>query len=292
MPGERSFGAPVARITAEKPSREQLLERDVPPDADAGADLDAHRGEEPDLVVDDRARQPVLRDAAAQQAAGERLRLEDGHAIAEAAQLVGGREPGGPGADDRDPLGALDGRRRPGERRLLRELEVGGVALEPADRDRLVDLAAAARGLAGVRADPAADAGERVALAHEGERLAVAPLRDQRDVALRVDADRAGRAAGRPPRLRDPRDLRAEVGGRQRHGAPAREPGRGREVDGADRNAFAAGGAARRVDRLRPHPHPRRQPVAVAARSPRSRRLRAPRRRGWLRSAVSSGTSS
>ena len=171
--------------------------------------------------------------------------------------------PAGPEPTTAIALVALDGGRRPGERGLLREFEVGGVALEPADRDRVVDLAAAARRLAGVRADPAADARQRVALADEGERLAVAPLRDQRDVALRVDADRAGRAAGRPPGLGDPRDLRAEVGGRQRHGAVAREPGRGREVDGADRNAFAAGGAARRVDRLRPHPHPRRQAVAA-----------------------------
>ena len=57
-------------------------------------------------------------------------------------------------------------------------------------------------GLAGVVADAAADAGERVALADQLVGLGVLALRDQGHVALRVDAGRAGVRAGRPmPRL-------------------------------------------------------------------------------------------
>ena len=71
-------------------------------------------------------------------------------------------------------------------------------------------------------ADAAADARQRVAIAHDGERIAVAPLGDQRDVPLRVDADGTGGAARRAPGLGDARDLRPEVGRRQRLGQRGR----------------------------------------------------------------------
>ena len=67
-------------------------------------ELDAHRQDPVDLGVEHVARQPVGRDAEAHHAAGHRTGLEDRHLVAEAAQVIRGREPGGPSADDQHPL--------------------------------------------------------------------------------------------------------------------------------------------------------------------------------------------
>ena len=67
-------------------------------------ELDAHREDPVDLGVEHVARQPVGRDAEAHHAAGHRAGLVDRHLVAEAAQVVRGGEPGGPGADDQHAL--------------------------------------------------------------------------------------------------------------------------------------------------------------------------------------------
>ena len=71
--------------------------------------------------------------------------------------------------------------------------QVGGDALEAADRDRLaVDAGAPARGLARAVAGAAEDAGKDVGLAVEQVRLGVATLRDEPDVLRHVGVCRAG----------------------------------------------------------------------------------------------------
>ena len=78
---------------------------------------------------------------------------------------MGGGQAGRPGADDGHLLGLAlldrDGREVPAVQHV-----VGGIALQGADGQRLVELAAAALPLAGMGADPAADDGERVFLAY------------------------------------------------------------------------------------------------------------------------------
>ena len=76
-------------------------------------------------------------------------------------------------------------------------LEIENESLQRADRDRLVVFPPRARRLAGPRADPPADPGERISLADEGERLGEPAVRNERDVSPRVDARRAGERAGR-----------------------------------------------------------------------------------------------
>src|SRR5581483_320147 len=86
--------------------------------------------------------------------------VEDGHAVAQAGEMVGGREPRGAGADDEHPLAgrrgeAVDAPAAPD--RLVAEKALDGV-----DPDGLVEPTAVARGLAGVVADPAHDRRKRV----------------------------------------------------------------------------------------------------------------------------------
>ena len=66
------------------------------------------------LGVEHVARQPVLGDPEAHHPADHRAGLVDRHVVAEPGQVVGGGEPGGPGADDQHALaGGLGADRRP-----------------------------------------------------------------------------------------------------------------------------------------------------------------------------------
>ena len=68
--------------------------------------VDAEVEDALDLGVEDVARQPVLRDPEAHHPAGRRARRRRRYLVAETRQVVGGREPGGPGADDEHALAA------------------------------------------------------------------------------------------------------------------------------------------------------------------------------------------
>ena len=99
-------------------------------------------------------RQPVGRDGEAQEAAGLGRRLEDPDAVADAGQLPGGGQAGRAGADDRDPL-PVRGRHRHARAVEVLVVPVVGEALEPADRQGALQLAAGALGLArGVAGPP------------------------------------------------------------------------------------------------------------------------------------------
>ncbi len=73
---------------------------------------------------------------------------------------------------------------------------IRGEALEIADGDGQVKLAAAADLLAGRGADPSTDGREGIRLGGDLERFIIAPLGDQADVEPGVGADRTGRLAG------------------------------------------------------------------------------------------------
>ena len=69
-------------------------------------DLDAKRLDPGDLGVENLARQPVARDPESHHPAGSGAGVADGHLVAEACQVVGGREPTRAGADDQHALPA------------------------------------------------------------------------------------------------------------------------------------------------------------------------------------------
>ena len=96
--------APTARKAASKPPSCIVSRMFV----DLAVQLERHAHvEDPlDLGVEHVARQPVLGDPEAHHPARHRAGLVDRHVVAEAAQVVGGGEPGGPGADDEHPLAA------------------------------------------------------------------------------------------------------------------------------------------------------------------------------------------
>ncbi len=101
-------------------------------------------------------------------------------------------ERGGAAADERDALAVLL-RRRLGQAVADVVLEVGGDALQSADRDRLfLDAAAAAGGLARAIAGAAEHAGKHVRIPIDHVGVAVAARRDQTDVFGNRRVRRAG----------------------------------------------------------------------------------------------------
>ncbi len=111
-------------------------------------------------------------------------------------EVVGRREARRPGADHRDLACRWAARSAAGRRRRA-QIEVGDVALDVVDADRLVEHApAAALDLAGAGADAAADRRQRVGVLDELDRVLVLADRRQGDVALDVDPGRAGELAG------------------------------------------------------------------------------------------------
>ena len=169
----------------------------------AEGEVATHRGVQPevhaqtddpgDLGLEDVARQPVRRDADGHHPARDRHRLEHRDRIAQPGEVVRRGHARRPAAHDPDLLGPPD--RRGVDRRQMAVL--GGEALERADRDRFVEHAPAAGGLARGGADPAAHRRERIDLRGDRVRLVV-PLRpDEPDVPAGVRAGRTGDLAGR-----------------------------------------------------------------------------------------------
>ena len=114
-----------------------------------------------------------------------------------AAQVIRGGESRGTGADDEHALAALALRR--GELPAEFDRLVAEEALDGVDADRLVELAAVARGLAGVIADAPHDRRQRIVLGELAPcGFVVARLRVV-EPALDVLAGRAGVVARRQP---------------------------------------------------------------------------------------------
>ena len=162
-------------------------------DAAAIAGLDAADPDDvADLLVDDRFGQAEARDLAADHAAAACLAVMDDNVVAERGKVAGDGERGGSGADQGDAL-AVSRRWRLRQAVADVGLVVGGDALQPADRDRLVldpDAAAGrlARPVAGPPENPGKDVGGPVD--HVG--VAVAAGGDQADVFRHRRVGRAG----------------------------------------------------------------------------------------------------
>ena len=154
--------------------------------------LHAHVEDQADLFVQHALRQPERGNIAAHQPARYLLALEDHHFIAERRQVVGHRERGRARADTGDAL-AVAFKRAARHTAGELALEIGGDALEPADRDRLfLDAPAPAGRLAGPVAHAAEDAREHVGFAIEQVGVGKTPLRDQPDVFWNIGMRRTG----------------------------------------------------------------------------------------------------
>ena len=144
------------------------------------------------FLVHDVLGQAVRRNAVAQHAARRGHHLKDFHAVPAARQEIGGGQAGRARADDGHALaggrGGLGHKGVPGG--------VGGKALELHDGQGAFQQIAPAFFLAGMGADPADAAGQRVILHDEAERLLELAVGNQADVALAVLVGGAAVAAG------------------------------------------------------------------------------------------------
>ena len=178
--------------------------------------------------------------------------LVDLDAVALARELPGGGEAGRARAHDGDLLAVLLGLLdRPSASGLAVPL-VGDEALEAADRQRALELAARALALAGRVARAPERADQRRRLQDQVERLVVLAAAHARDVAVRLDARRALVAARRDALARDDGLLRHRL----REGDERRPPRHHvgvvlvRHGDVAGHLALAAAGAGGLVDEL------------------------------------------
>ncbi len=165
-------------------------------DLGAGADRDSQRPDLVELLVEQVGRQAVGRYAVAQHAAGLLLLLEDLDLMTESAQVVGGGETGGTGADDADSLAG--GRRDLGPRVApVGEAVLGRLGLQRPDEHGAVAAAANAGRLARRGADQAAGQRQRVIAPHDLDRRPVVAMTDVSDEARDVDVGRTRAVAGR-----------------------------------------------------------------------------------------------
>ena len=168
-------------------------------------ELDAQVEDALHLGVEHVARQPVLRDAEAHHAAGQRAGLDDRHRVAEPAQVIGGRQPGRPGADDQHALAGLGCAAASNcqPRLIASSPRKRSTELMPTASSSLPRLQAR---LAGVIADAPHDRGERIV------------LRSARATRLRSRRSRRGTASPGCPRRPGRRGCTA-AGGRRRPAA-------------------------------------------------------------------------
>ena len=179
MSRSRPRGAPQPTKIGVEIFRQQRLHA---VDALAADERDAEIEDVAAFLVDHVFRQAEFRNLRAHHAAGQRVLVEHDALIAERGEIARDRERGGAAADERNAL-AVFLLRRLGQAVADVVLEVGGDALEPADRDRLFfDAAAAAGRLAGAIAGAAEHAGKHIRFPIDHVGVAVAARRDQTDV--------------------------------------------------------------------------------------------------------------
>ena len=161
-------------------------------DAPPFPQLDAKIEHVTDLFIYHLLRQAELWNLRPHHSAGERLRVKDGHGIAEGREVTGNRQRGGTGTNTGDPLAVSRcglGR----EAMLDLALEIGRNALQPADGDGFIlDSSAPAGRFAGPVAGPPENAGKDVGLPVHHIGVAVPAGGDQADVFGHRRMGRAG----------------------------------------------------------------------------------------------------
>ncbi len=172
----RRAGADEHRVVIFREQRLQAV------DALAADEIDSEIEDVVAFLVDDRIRKAEFRDLRAHHAAGFRIAVEHGAVIAERREIARDGEGGGSAANQRDALAVLF-RCRFRQQLLHIILEIGGDALEAADRDRLLLHAAAPAGrLAGAVAGAPEDPGKHIRLPVDHVGVGVTALSDQPDI--------------------------------------------------------------------------------------------------------------
>ncbi len=190
--GEEERGVPI----------EELGEARVGTDAKAGTRVDAEFEDRADLTLDHASRESVLGYPEDHHPAEARVGLVHGDRMTGEAKIVRGRQTGGSTADHADRRAGRGWHRAVplvpdgGGSEALDPEPLGDEALERTDRDRCVDRATPARGLAGRGTDATTDRCERIRGPCDQVGVSVAALRNRGDVATRVGVHRARRAAG------------------------------------------------------------------------------------------------
>ncbi len=169
----------------------QALEGDLVAQGDAVDEAHAGLPERLELTFEHVLGQPELGDAVAQHAAGLVVGVVDRHLVTGLRQEPGAAEAGRTGADHGHPAAGrgadLQGRRS----------VVTGGAVQGADGDRVVNVAAPADRFAVTRTHAAEDARERQLVAHDRRGARHVAFDDLGKVGRYVDVCRAGGGAGR-----------------------------------------------------------------------------------------------
>ena len=172
------------------------------PSSHARVQRDPHGQDVIDFHLDDFPGKPEVGNAQVEHSPGDRRRLENFYRVPQQRQVVSAGQAAYPRAHNGDSLSALRRGRQVLARRVVSGAQVvplGGVSLERADGDGLVDLAAPAGILARVRADPSQHVGERIGGAGQKVGLFIPGYPDGLDVPPAFRVDGAGGTARNVP---------------------------------------------------------------------------------------------
>ena len=173
----------------------KLLDRDVPADLDAAAELHAHLAEDIDLSIEHILLKAEGRYAEREHAAGDGVAVKHRDGVALVCKVICAAHAGRARADDCYFLGirSADLVHHLGDKaRRLVHVMVGDKSLDLVYRDGLVDAAAGAFGLAALVAYASADCRERVLFLYKLQRVGVSALRGKLQIALHGDMRGAG----------------------------------------------------------------------------------------------------
>ena len=198
--GKAAALAADGHVKGLKALRAQLVERHITTDLHAIAELGTHQANDLDLGLNDVLLQLKAGNAVGEHAARALVFLEDDGLVALLGQIESAGQAGRTGTDDGDLLiKAASARRRHHGR------DVAGRGIQIALGDELLDLvdghggvhtAAGAGILAAAVAHTAADSGQRVLALNECQRLVIATLSRELQIALNGNVRGAGRLAG------------------------------------------------------------------------------------------------
>ena len=198
--GKAAALAANGNVEGLKALRAQLVERHITTDLHAIAELGTHQANNLDLSLDNLLLQLKAGNAVGEHAARALVFLEHDGLVALLGQVESARQAGRTGTDDGDLLVEAAGTRR-GHHRW----DIAGRGIQIALGDKLLDLvdshggvhtAAGAGILTAAVTHTAADSGQRVLTLDERQRLVIATLRRELQIALNGNVRGAGRLAG------------------------------------------------------------------------------------------------
>ena len=198
--GKAAALAANGNVEGLKALRAQLVERHVATDFHAIAELGTHQANDLDLGLDDILLQLKAGNAVGEHAARALVLLEHDGLVALLGQVESAGQAGRTGTDDGDLLVEAAGTRRGHHRWDIAgrgiQIALGDELLDLVDGHGLVHAAAGAGILAAAIAHTAADSGQRVLALDERQRLVIATLSRELQIALNGNMRGAGRLAG------------------------------------------------------------------------------------------------